>query len=123
MRSRSLNNKVLGNAFEAEICEFFAKNGWWVHFIAPAANGGQPFDIIAVKGGTAIAGDCKTSVKPIFPITRLEQNQIFAFERWIAAGNTMPRVFIKYKNRAYSVPYEMLKREGSVEIESQEILY
>lgn len=123
MKSRSLNNKRIGGAFEAELCEYFAKNGWWVHFLAPAANGGQPFDVIAVKGGKVIAGDCKTSVKRIFSIKRLEFNQISAFEKWIAAGNGMPRVFIKYNGRAYSVPYELLRKEGSVDVETQEILY
>ena len=122
MKYRS--NKAIGTEFENEMVDYLKKNRWWVHFIAPAANGSQPFDIIAVKGGKSLAADCKTSSRKIFAITRLEENQVMAFEYWLACGNDMPLVFIKYNNHAYSVPYSLLKREGSIDIEAEaEFLY
>ena len=104
-----MNNKKLGTAFEKEFCNLLASRGWWVHFITPAPNGGQPFDVIAVKGGKAMAFDCKTSSTHIFPLTRLEENQIFAFEKWLACGNEEPQVAVKYNDNIYLIPYRKLK--------------
>ncbi len=118
-----MNNKKLGAAFEKEICKWLATRGFWVHFIAPDPRGAQPFDIIAVRNGEAIAGDCKTSVKKMFSITRLEENQVMAFEHWLNCGNQPPLVFVKYQDHAYCIPYEVLKREGSIDVEKMEFLY
>lgn len=104
-----MNNKRLGTEWEQDFCKWLASKGWWVHFITPAPDGGQPFDVIAVRNGTAFAIDCKTSAKPIFGIDRLEENQKMAFEYWLACGNDMPAVAIKYKNRLYLVDYGELK--------------
>lgn len=119
---RSINNKVIGTDFEREFCKLLAGRGYWVHFISPAANGGQPFDVIAVKDGKAYAFDCKTSVSARFPITRLEENQIMAFERWITCGNNDPQIAVKYKLNIYLVSYKRLKEEKVVELD-ESILY
>ena len=111
-----MNNKKLGTEFEREFCELLAGRGYWVHFITPAANGGQPFDVIAVKGGEAYAYDCKTSVSRQFSIFRLEYNQIFAFERWLACGNNGPRVAVKYQGKVYIVFYTDLKERKTIDL-------
>lgn len=111
-----MNNKKLGTDFEREVVRLLAKEGWWVHFISPDASGAQPFDIIAVQNGRAIAIDCKTSVTNNFPISRLEENQIFAFDKWGACGNGTPYVFVKYGNDIYAVPYEVLRENGRVHL-------
>lgn len=113
-----MNNKQLGTAFEREMCERLAKAGWWVHFISPNNAGQQPFDIIAVKNGQALAGDCKTSSTNVFPYSRLEEDQIMAFEKWIACGNTEPMVIIKYQNSIYFVPYQQLKEERKINLDT-----
>lgn len=117
-----INNKKLGTEFENEFCELLAGRGYWVHFISPAANGGQPFDVIAVKGGEAYAYDCKTSVSHIFSINRLEWNQKCAFDRWLKCGNKEPRVAVKYNGRVYIVLYTLLRERGSVNILEDAIL-
>lgn len=104
-----MNNKKIGNAFEAEVCNRLAAAGYWVHFIVPDARGAQPFDIIAVRNGEALAIDCKTCVADWFNISRLEDNQIMAFERWLECGNAMPIVMIKHDNNIYAVPYDYLR--------------
>lgn len=109
-----MNNKKLGMAFEKEFCQLLASRGYWVHFISPAPSGGQPFDAIAVKAGYAYAFDCKTSSTDRFPLTRLEQNQIMAFERWILCGNGDPKIAVKYANSVYLISYEQLKETGCV---------
>lgn len=111
-----MNNKALGMQFEKRICELFAKNGYWVHFISPDNRGAQPFDIIAVKNGYAIVGDCKTSAYKVFPMSRLEDNQIMAFEKWMACGNTTPYIIIQYRDDVYFVPYTTLKIKNKIDI-------
>ena len=109
-----MNNKKLGTAFENEFCDLLARRGYWVHFISPAPNGGQPFDVVAAKDGVAYAFDCKTCVDKRFTISRLEDNQILSFERWLACGNNEPRVAVKHKGAIYLIPYTELKEKKSV---------
>ena len=111
-----INNKKLGTAFERELCEILGEKGYWVHFISPDSRGAQPFDIIAVKAGMALAIDCKTSVKHIFPFSRLEDNQVYAFEKWIACGNDEPMIAVKYQDNIYMIPYSKLKEELKINL-------
>lgn len=111
-----MNNKRLGMQFERDVCKMLADKGWWVHFINPDSSGAQPFDIIAVKNGQAMAIDCKTSAKKRFPISRLEENQILAFEKWMACGNLTPQVWVLYEGEIYAVLYTELKEKGTVEL-------
>lgn len=111
-----MNNKKLGTAWEKECCEILQNLGYWVHFITPDSRGAQPFDIIAVKNGRAKAIDCKTSEKDTFPFSRLEDNQVYAFEKWLACGNDMPEIWIKYNNKLYVVCYWELKEKRKIEL-------
>ena len=111
-----MNNKKKGTAFEKEMCDLLAIKGYWVHFIAPDARGAQPFDIIAVKNGYALAMDCKTCVANTFNISRLEDNQIFAFERWIKCGNEPPMIAVKHGEEIYIISYRELKQERSIRL-------
>lgn len=117
-----MNNKKLGTAFEREVCEVLAAEGYWVHFITPDARGAQPFDIIAVRDGSAVAIDCKTCVADTFSIKRLEFNQIFAFERWLRCGNDMPWIMIKHDGQIYKITYDLIRIDQSVKLR-EEMLY
>ena len=111
-----VNNKKLGTAFEKKMCEWLADQGYWVHFIVPDARGAQPFDIIAVKNGRAMAVDCKTSATNRFSINRLEDNQVFAFERWIACGNEMPMLAVLYEEKLFMIEYKLLKEMQVIDL-------
>lgn len=111
-----MNNKRLGTEFEREVCDLLAADGYWVHFIAPDARGAQPFDIIAVKDGSALAIDCKTCVAGSFNISRLEDNQIMAFERWLACGNEDPKVAVKHEGKIWFLSYMTLKAQKSIKL-------
>lgn len=110
------NNKQIGTKFEQEFVEILAKEGFWAHFLAPSPTGAQPFDVIAMKDGYAYCFDCKTSVKSIFPLSRLEDNQILAFDKWLRCGGYTPCVAVKYDNKIYLIEYTRLQREGSVDL-------
>ena len=111
-----MNNKQIGTEFEQKVVNYFTLKGFWVHFLSPNNRGAQPFDVIAVKNGVAIAGDCKTSAKKTFSINRLEDNQILAFEKWISCGNSDPYIFIGYKEDIFCVEYSILKQKRSIKI-------
>ena len=112
-----MNNKKIGTEFEQEFCGLLARSGYWVHFINPDRTGSQPFDIIAVKDGKAYAFDCKTCEAETFSISRLEDNQIMAFNKWwIKCGNTDPIIAIKHKGDVYYLWYSDLRVLESVKI-------
>lgn len=81
-----MSNKSAGTAFEKEFAELLAEKGFWVHRLQDNQNG-QPFDIIAVKNGRAYAFDCKDCAGRSFPLSRIEENQRMAMERWEECGN------------------------------------
>lgn len=116
----SVSNKKIGSDFEKKVCELLSKDGWWVHFIEPKQSGAQPFDIIAVRDGRAIAIDCKTCVSNRFSIDRLEYNQVFAFEKWLACGNSEPYVVVEHNDDIYIVPYLYLKKNKAVKMEDMD---
>lgn len=111
-----MNNKKIGTRWEKEFCNLLASKGYWVHFITPNIAGQQPFDIIAVKDNEPIAIDCKTSAKPIFNISRLQDNQVNAFELWLACGNESCGLAIKYNNKVYYVPYTVLRLHEKIDL-------
>ena len=109
-------NKKIGTEFEKQVCKALSNAGYWVHFLAPDTRGAQPFDILAVKYGKAIAIDCKTCVSERFNISRLEDNQITAFEKWLKCGNDEPLIIIEHYGEIVFVEYSKLKNERSVKI-------
>ena len=115
-----MNNKKHGTAFEKFIVRKLSEEGSWVHFLSPDERGAQPFDIIAVKDGMACAIECKTqdSKNKWFPISRLEDNQIMAFEKWMACGNPEPIICVEYKDGVKIVPYNKLKEERKVNLDA-----
>lgn len=114
--SRAYSNKTIGTEFEQNFCEWLSRRGWWVHFITPDNRGAQPFDVIAVKNGEAMAVDCKTISRPIFSIDRLEENQKLAFEKWLSCGNSMPYVAILYKGNLYLINYQYMKEKEKIDL-------
>ena len=103
-----MNNKKLGTEFENELCKILKEQGFWVHFMSPDARGAQPFDIIAVKDNIPIAIDCKTCVANTFNISRLEDNQKFAFRRWLDCDNEHAVIAVKHDGKIYFIDYEFL---------------
>lgn len=114
-----MTNKQIGTEFERDFCELLAKSGFWVHFITPDRRGAQPFDVIAVRNGNAFAIDCKTLTdkRASISISRLEENQIMAFEKWRKCGNRGTWLAIKHGEEVYMLSYTFLKRAKTVKME------
>lgn len=109
-----MNNKQLGTEFENEFCELLSQHGFWVHFCTPSPNGSQPCDVIAAKNGKPYLIDCKTSARKTFNISRMEDNQIFAFYKWAKSGNSNRFVAVKYNDNVYMIPFELLEQKEKV---------
>lgn len=118
-----MNNKQRGNRFEKKMCEILSRDGWWVHFISPDARGSQPFDIIAVRDGVPAAIDCKTCESHIFRLSRLEDNQVNAFAKWLACGNDLAYLAVLYNDNVYMIYYKNLCRNGSVDLHKMDARY
>lgn len=77
-----MNQKKIGNKFEEEFTDILSRYGFWAHIVAPnPKDGSQPFDVIASKNGQFYAFDCKTCNSNQFPLSRVESNQILAFNK------------------------------------------
>ena len=81
-----MNNKTLGNNFEAELCEKLSEYGFWTHNLA-MNKAGQPADIIAVKNKIAYLIDAKVCSIKGFALSRVEENQELAMTLWNECGN------------------------------------
>lgn len=81
-----MTNKKLGNDFEIELCDLLAEHGFWVHPLSMNKSG-QPADIIAVRNKTAYLIDAKVCSSRGFTLSRMEENQDLAMERWKECGN------------------------------------
>ena len=101
-------NKKLGNKFEKELSEILYDDGYWVHLLNQNKNG-QPADIIAVKGGISYLIDAKVCSNDVFRFSRIEENQRYAMDAWIEAGNTSPYFAVKMSSGVYMVSYAAIK--------------
>ena len=81
-----MNNKTLGNGFEAELGEKLSEYGFWVHLLN-ANRAGQPADILAVKNKVAYLIDAKVCSSKGFALSRVEENQELAMTLWNERGN------------------------------------
>ena len=98
-------NQKKGKTFEQEWVDYLYSQGMWVHYIQPAPDGSQPFDVIAVKDGVVYAFDCKTLKGKRFPLNRIEDNQQTAFESLNKQGVHNTYFVIKTEdNFAHVVP-------------------
>lgn len=106
-----MSNKSKGSKFEEDFAEYMSNRGYWVHLFAGASHtGSQPCDVIAVRRDCAEFYDCKTLEKKngLFPISRIEENQILAYEKIRATRNpkTIFSLIIIWNNDLYCVDFD-----------------
>lgn len=89
-------NRKVGGQFEQEFAEILAKRGFWVHVLQQNKSG-QPADIIAVKGKYHTLIDCKViSDNRGFPMSRAEENQRLAMEKFAKKGGNVGWFALKF---------------------------
>lgn len=113
-----MNNKSLGTEWEREVVEILRHNGYWAHFLTPDQRGAQPFDIIAVRDGHAIAIECKTlsPKQRYFSVDRFEDNQIMAFQKWKRCGNTSVLIALKWGEQWDFIPFDEIASAGKLDM-------
>ena len=116
-----MNNKKIGNDFEKELAKILSNNGFWVTLLTPKTHiGSQPADLIAVRNDKAILIDCKTCNNYLFPLSRIEQNQIEASRKFFECGNTKYYIAIKYNENIYLIPINKINfEEKSIDLRLQ----
>ena len=104
---------MTGREFERLMEHKLSEHGYWVHRMAESNTGSQPFDIIALKGHGVYAFDCKviSTKRPYFPFSRVEENQILAFDKLIKCykNNLTTGFMIYYEGDIYFLSYHLFK--------------
>lgn len=99
-----MNNRKLGNGFEAELCDLLFNQGFWVHNLAQN-QAGQPADVMAVRNKVAYLIDCKVCSGNGFPLSRVEENQDSSMTLWKDCGNGEGWFALKLTGIIYMIPH------------------
>jgi len=103
-----MNNKKIGNEFENELAEILDEKGFWVHLLNQNKSG-QPADMIAAINKKAFLIDAKVCSNNKFDLTRIEENQHLAMEKWQECVNTVGWFALKLDSGIYMLSYKKLK--------------
>lgn len=100
-----------------------SKLGYWATFLEGGNNtGSQPFDVIACKDNKIWAIDCKTlnNKNGLFPLERIEQNQVFAYKKFKKCGNENFFLAILWNNDVYFIPMaDVIFEEKSIDLKKK----
>lgn len=100
-----MSNKSEGTAFENELAEILADNGFWAHLLTQSREG-QPADIIAIKNNRPYLIDCKDCKRDRFVLSRIEYNQELAMTLYHRLGNSFALFALKLSDgTVYIVPF------------------
>lgn len=115
------SNKKLGNDFEKEFADILSSMGYWVLMVTPKSYiNSQPCDLIAIKNNKPILIDCKTCKTHLFPINRIEENQIQASKKYFGCGNAEYYIAVKYKKDIYVISINTIDfRNKSIDLRTQ----
>lgn len=87
--------------------EHLSKLGYWCTYLEGESHTkSQACDVIACKDGKVWAIDCKTlhNKNGLFPIDRIEQNQVLAYKRYKKCGNDNFFLAILWQDNIYFIP-------------------
>ena len=99
-----MNNKIIGNSFEDELCNILFAEGFWVHNMQQKKSG-QPADVIAVKNNRAYLIDAKVCSSDTFSFDRIEENQDLSMELWKDCGNGIGWFALKTSQGIYMMSH------------------
>lgn len=109
---------------------FYLINGYFVIYNEKGIVGSQCCDIIAIKNNIPMLIECKNlkNKNGIFPISRIEQNQISACRKFCQCGNSIFILAINWKENIYFFHLDKilnskiknidLKKEGDYDYEN-----
>ena len=100
-----------GKKFETKLCEYLSKKGWYVVYMEKGVTGSQPCDIVAIRNNLPLMIECKnlTAKNGLFPISRIEQNQLLSYKKFKSCHNSNFILAINWNNEVYLVDFDWLK--------------
>ena len=118
-----MNNKIIGNKFENNLSLILADLGYWVSMFTPKNySNSQPADMIAVRDDVALLIDAKTlnNKNGLFPLSRIEENQIFAAKKFFECGNNWYNFSILWNDTIYMIPFDTIDfSQKSIDLKEQ----
>lgn len=103
-----MNNKKIGDNFEHNLALILASKGYWVSpFPKKDYSNSQPADLIAIKDDIGMLLECKnlTNKNGIFPLSRIEENQMGAYIRFSQCGNSWYNLAVLWNDTIYIVSF------------------
>lgn len=100
MAFKKKSNKALGNDTEKQFAQYMYAKGWWVHIFSYNTSG-QPCDIVMSRDNMVWFLDVKNVEGDRFDFTRVEPNQMTAFELLISRGTSNVGFAIKFKDHGW----------------------
>ena len=101
----------LGKRFEQDLCRYFFFKDYYVVYNEKGITGAQPSDLVIIKGNIATMIDCKNleNKTGIFPLSRIEFNQQYAYKRFRECGNSNFILAIKWENKVWFIDFGLLQ--------------
>lgn len=112
-----------GKNFETKLCWYLSDHNYFVIYNEKGISGSQPCDIIAIRNDEAILIEAKNldSANGIFPLNRIEQNQIFAHRRYKQNGNYNFILTINWNSAVYTINFDSINfDEKSIDLKKLE---
>ena len=115
--------KITDGKFEKDFMSYLSSLGYWVTFLEGGNHtGSQACDCIACKDGKVWAIDCKTlnNKNGLFPLERIEQNQVLAYKKFKKCGNENFFLAILWNNNIYFIPMsDILFEDKSIDLKKK----
>lgn len=103
-RRDQLSRNKLGSQSERFVMKTFSDLGWWVHFFA-SGRGGQPCDLILLRGNESALVDVKHCEDMALPMERVEPNQKAVFSYATSLGIRCYFACV-YGGDIYMIPFQ-----------------
>jgi Holliday junction resolvase len=108
-KKKTGSNKELGNRVEKEFAQYMYAKGWWVHIFSYNSNG-QPCDIVMSKDNLVWFLDVKSVQTEEFDFSRIEPNQMTAFELLVSRGTINAGFACKFNDGWYLLDFSRMKK-------------
>lgn len=104
-------NQFNGKKFEEEFCWYLSTIGFYVVYNEKNSSGAQPVDVIAISDDKPYMFECKNleNKNGIFPLSRIESNQLHSYEKFKECGNSNFGLAILWNNNVYIIDFFLLQ--------------
>lgn len=100
-----------GKKFEEDLCWWFRNHGYYPEYHEKSASGSQNGDITIIKDNIATKIECKNldNKSGLFPLSRIEANQMLAYKAFKECGNINMQLAILWNCSVFFVDFGLLE--------------